>query len=611
MLVYTNTLGGFLEDVTNNVIDDKVRSQVRSRLKIRVGESEFESWGNSLTRVGTTLMPAGLPTNAGVSIECQLPMSSKRIDFILSGFDTDDAPQVVILELKQWTEVATSDKDALVRTWLGGALRETAHPSYQAWSYAAYLDGFNEAVAQRSITLRPCAYLHNCVTPHTLLDPRYAAYTAQAPLFFKNDAEQLRDYLNRFVHRGDDGRLMYEIDHGRIRPSKSLADSLVGLLRQQREFVLLDDQKVAFETAIAAIRRTTAAPSSPKEVVVIRGGPGTGKSVVAVNLLVKGLAESFNSLYVTKNAAPRAVYEAKLTGVLSKSRFSSLFKGSGAFTDCEPDTFGALIVDEAHRLNEKSGLYGNLGENQIGEIIAASRTSVFFLDEDQRIHINDIGSESEIRSHAAAHDARVVAVDLPSQFRCNGSDGYIAFVDQFLGIRKTANTDIAELDYDFRITSSPTELDEWVRARNRGGTTARLVAGYCWDWRSKKNPRAMDIVFPEYEFARQWNLNEDGGLWILRPDSIEQVGCIHTCQGLECDYIGVIIGPDLRRDPATGDVATYPESRSRNDRSIFGWKSLMRSDPENTRRQLDSIIRNTYRTLMTRGTKGCAIWFAP
>jgi DUF2075 family protein len=121
----------------------------------------------------------------------------------------------------------------------------------------------------------------------------------------------------------------------------------------------------------------------------------------------------------------------------------------------------------------------------------------------------------------------------------------------------------------------------------------------------------MDIVFPEYDFARQWNLEEDGGLWILRPDSIEQVGCIHTCQGLECEYVGVIIGPDLRRDPVNGEVITYPEARSRHDRSIFGWKSLMKSDPENTRKQLDSIIRNTYRTLMTRGAKGCAIWFAP
>ena len=610
MLVYTNTLQGFLTDVSDNVIDEKVRIKVHEQLQMRVGESEFQSWGNSLSRVGMTLMTAGLPEDAGVSIECQLPMSSKRIDFILSGYDEEGHPQVVIVELKQWSEASVSENDALVKTWLGGGLHETAHPSYQAWSYAAYLAGFNEAVETHQIQLHPCAFLHNCTDTAALLDERYSSYTLQAPLFFKTDAEKLRNFLQLFVRRGDRGELMYTIDHGRIRPSKSLADSLGGLLRNQREFILLDEQKVAYEMVLGAIRQTHADAITPKQVIIVRGGPGTGKSVVAVNLLVRSLQLGVNAAYVTKNAAPRAVYESKLTGILTKSRFSSLFKGSGAFTECDVDTFGALIVDEAHRLNEKSGLYSNLGENQILELIRAARTTVFFLDEDQRIHIKDIGSEAEIRAHAMAEGAVVIDLDLPSQFRCNGSDGYLAFVDQFLGIRETAHPSLEDIDYEFHIAQSPVELDNWVRERNHNGTSARLVAGYCWDWKSKKDSRAMDIAFPEYGYARQWNLSEDGGRWIMKPESIDQIGCIHTCQGLECEYIGVIIGPDLLRDPATGLCTSHPEARSKNDRSIFGWKSAMKADPEGTRRHLDAIIRNTYRTLMTRGMKGCAIWFA-
>jgi len=610
MLVYTNTLKGFLTDVTDNVIDEKVRVRVHEQLQMRVGESEFQSWGNSLSRVGMTLMPAGLPEDAGVSIECQLPMSSKRIDFILSGYNEEGHSQVVIVELKQWSECEVSENDGLVRTWLGGGLHETAHPSYQAWSYAAYLEGFNEAVEQQGIELHPCAFLHNCTDTSALLDERYASYTSQAPLFFKADAEKLRDFLRMHVRSGDRGELMYTIDHGRIRPSKSLADSLAGLLRQQREFILLDEQKVAFELALGSFQRTHADASTQKEVFIVRGGPGTGKSVVAINLLVKALNLGINAAYVTKNAAPRAVYESKLTGVLTKSLYSALFKGSGAFTETDRDTFGALVVDEAHRLNEKSGLYSNLGENQILELIRAARTTVFFLDEDQRIHIKDIGSEAEIRAHALTEGAHVTAVDLPSQFRCNGSDGYLAFVDNFLGIRNTAHPSFDDIDYEFHIASSPLELDQWVRDRNHNGTSARMVSGYCWDWKSKKDRHAMDFDFPEYHFARQWNLSEDGGRWIMRPESIDQIGCIHTCQGLECEYIGVIIGPDLRRDPTTSEFSTHPESRSRNDRSIFGWKKAMKEDPVGTRAQLDSIIRNTYRTLMTRGMKGCAIWIA-
>ena len=376
MLVYTNTLQGFLTDVSDNVIDEKVRIKVHEQLQLRVGESEFQSWGNSLSRVGMTLMTAGLPEDAGVSIECQLPMSSKRIDFILSGYDEDGHPQVVIVELKQWSEASVSENDALVKTWLGGGLHDTAHPSYQAWSYAAYLAGFNEAVETHQIQLHPCAFLHNCTETTALLDDRYSSYTSQAPLFFKTDAEKLRNFLQLFVRRGDRGELMYTIDHGRIRPSKSLANSLGGLLRNQREFILLDEQKVAYETVLGAIRQTHADVATPKQVIIVRGGPGTGKSVVAVNLLVRSLQLGVNAAYVTKNAAPRAVYESKLTGILTKSRFSSLFKGSGAFTECEADTFGALIVDEAHRLIVKSGLYSNLGENQILELIRAARTTV-------------------------------------------------------------------------------------------------------------------------------------------------------------------------------------------------------------------------------------------
>jgi DUF2075 family protein len=610
MLVYSNTVKGFLADVNDNLIDLKVRDRMQERLQMRVSESEFASWGSSLQYVANPLRDSRIPDDAGVSIECQLPLSSKRIDFMLSGYDHRGTPQVVIIELKQWSEVAVTEQDGLVRTYLGGGERATAHPSYQAWSYAEYLNNFNETVAQEGIQLQPCAFVHNCTDDKALRDVRYAPYTQQAPVFLRRDVPALRGYLEESVHAGDRGVLMERIDHGRIRPSKSLADSLVGMLKRQREFILLDEQKVAFELALSAMRRCKADSSAPKQVVVVRGGPGTGKSVVAINLLVRALAEGCNAAYVTKNAAPRDVYREKLTGTggaLARARYGALFKGSGAFLDCAADEFDMLIVDEAHRLNEKSGLYSNLGENQIKEIIAACRASVFFIDEDQRIHIQDIGSEAEIRRWAADAGAEVIDADLPSQFRCNGEDGYLAFVDHFLGIRETAHPTLAGVDYEFKTFGTPGELDRWVREKNTISGKARTVAGYCWDWKSKQHAAAFDFDYPD--FQRQWNLSEDGNLWILKPESINQIGCIHTCQGLECDYIGVLIGPDLLRDAATGTVTTHPEARSRQDRSVFGWKKRLVENPTATRKLLDALIKNTYRTLMTRGMKGCAVCF--
>jgi DUF2075 family protein/SOS-response transcriptional repressor LexA len=310
--------------------------------------------------------------------------------------------------------------------------------------------------------------------------------------------------------------------------------------------------------------------------------------------------------YVTKNAAPRAVYESKLTGTLKKTSINNLFKSSGAYHALEPDCMDALVVDEAHRLNAKSGMYQNQGENQIKEVIRAGRLSVFFLDEAQRVTWKDIGGRDEILRHARDAGAAVEELQLESQFRCNGSDGYLAWLDHTLQIRATANEEFGDVDFDFRVCDSPAELACLIEQRNRETGRARLVAGYCWPWASKKKAGATDIGFPEYGFAKQWNLSEDGSLWILKSDSIDQVGCIHTCQGLELDYVGVIVGPDLV--VREGVVETHPEARAKQDSSLKGYKTELKRDRAAAQRQAAAIIKNTYRTLMTRGQKGCYVW---
>ena len=239
------------------------------------------------------------------------------------------------------------------------------------------------------------------------------------------------------------------------------------------------------------------------------------------------------------------MYESKLKGDFTKSHISSLFTSSGSFVDCELNTFDALVVDEAHRLNEKSGMFKNKGINQIKELIQASKLSVFFIDDAQRVTMSDIGEVESIRSWAKASDSNVTELKLESQFRCNGSDGYLAWVDNTLGIRTTANTTLDGISYDFRVCGSATELRNLIRERNLKSNKARMVAGYCWKWESKSHPGEMDIVLPEENFSAQWNFSDAGSPWILQPDSVEQIGCIHTCQGLEVEYIGVIFGPDL------------------------------------------------------------------
>jgi hypothetical protein len=264
------------------------------------------------------------------------------------------------------------------------------------------------------------------------------------------------------------------------------------------------------------------------------------------------------------------------------------------------------VVDEAHRLNEKSGMFQNLGENQIKEIIHAAACSVFFIDEDQKVTMKDIGSKDEIKKQAKLLNAEVIEMELSSQFRCNGSDAYLAFLDNLLQIRETANTDLKEINYEFKVCDSPAELQKIIFEKNKEKNSARLVAGYCWDWKSQKDNNAMDIEFPEYKFAMKWNLALDSMLWIMKPNSVNEIGCIHTCQGLELDYVGVIIGEDLI--VRNGIVLVDPAKRSRMDSSIKGYKKLFKENPEKAKDLIRKIIKNTYRTLMTRGMKGCYVW---
>ncbi|ASV34997.1 ATP-binding protein [Pseudomonas sp. NS1(2017)] len=602
MIVYAATKQQFLKDNDNDDIEDVILRHFKEATGKTVGRSEIRSWQGSLTYMAKVLRDEGLPSDAGLAIELYIPQSSKRIDFLLTGRDENQAKKAVLIELKQWSKASATTKDAIVKTALGGGLVETIHPSYQVWSYAALLEGFNEAVYDKSIEIRPCAYLHNYVSDGIIDSAHYEPHISKAPLFLKGPDEltKLRNFLKKHIAHGDNKEVLYELSDGKIRPSKALAEALEGLMTGKPEFVLIDDQKAIFESALAAA--SEASDQAPK-VLIIEGGPGTGKTVLAINLLVRLTELRLLSKYVSKNAAPRKVYESKLVGTIKRSHFSNFFSGSGAFIDTEPNTFDALIVDEAHRLNEKSGLYGNLGENQIKELIESAKCSIFFIDEDQRVTLSDIGSKQAIRAFAKAKGAVVEEYVLSSQFRCSGSDGYIAWLDDVLGIRSTANPTLDTSEYEFKVFDSPQALHDAIDEKNHGNK-ARVVAGYCWPWLSKKDPNAADIVIGDY--TRQWNLDQDGSLWIIAENSIEQVGCIHTCQGLEVDYIGVIIGPDLVvRD---GNVVTSPNERDKHDKSIRGWKKMMKEQPALAKKETDLIIKNTYRTLMTRGMKGCYLY---
>ena len=608
MLVYEGIKSGFIDDVNLNRIVDKIYDKYRQFFG-RTSESQLNSWKNSMQYMRGVLDDKEIPDNAGVAIEFNIPTTSKRIDFILSGRDNNKKDSVIIIELKQWeTCAAVEGKDAIVSTFTGGGIREVAHPSYQAMSYANLIKDFNETVQLDDIGLYPCAFLHNydLRDDDPICSSQYQEYINEAPMFGTNDFEKLRKFIKRYIVEGDDRELLYKIENGRIRPSKRLQDSLAKMLQGNKEFNMIDEQKVIYEDAIRMAIDTVASDS--KNVLVVQGGPGTGKSVLAINLLVELTKRNMTSFYVTKNAAPRAVFRDKLKGSFKITYINNLFQGSGQFTDAEKNEVDVLIVDEAHRLNAKSGMFQNLGENQIKEIINASNFSVFFIDENQKVTLKDIGSVDEIKKYANELGAGIKVVELESQFRCNGSDGYLAWLDNLLEIRKTANFDDMDFDYDFRVLDDPNEVRRLIEEKNKENNKSRMVAGYCWNWISegKNNTDIHDIVIPDYNFEMSWNLG-NSQTWAIDSMSVNEIGCIHTCQGLEFDYVGVIIGDDIRYED--GHIVTDYTKRAKTDQSLKGINKIAREEgQEEANKIADSIIKNTYRTLMTRGMKGCYVY---
>ncbi len=603
MLAYLGTKADFLRDAP--VIEDKVRDAVKQKLNFTVGESEYLSWRNSLGNAMSHVMHSvSIPEDAGIAIEYRLNGRKFRLDFVISGTDSNNNESLVIIELKQWTDIRFSELDEHVMTILGGGLRDVTHPSYQVWSYKSHLEMFNEYVYESHLNVSACAYLHNCKDGSIINSSRYENALQLAPVFLHGDHAQLQELIESKIKYGAGIELLRRVDASAIRPSKQLADAVGNMLAGQEEFVLLDEQKTVFETIIRHARNVR---EGGKKVLIIKGGPGTGKSVISINTLAKLTSERMNVKYVTANAAPRDVFQAKLKHLVKGDSVKHLFGGSGSYTDTKKDSMDVLIVDEAHRLRMKSGMFKNLGESQAKEIIHTAKLSVFLIDEAQKVTWSDVGEISRIKAYAAEQGADVEIMELVSQFRCSGSDDYMAWLDDTLGVQTNEENYFSLEKFDFQILDSPSQLHEKIKEKNKENNKSRVVAGYCWNWESKKDPRKYDIVIPQDGYQARWNLTAYANEWIISPKSVDEVGCIHTCQGLEVDYVGVIIGGDLRVE--NGVLITDPSGRAKSDKSLNGYKTERKTNPEGADAKVDELIRNTYRTLMSRGMKGCYVYF--
>lgn len=604
MIVYSANKGQFVQDVRTSVIATKILNLIREKGLNAGQDREFSAWHNSMKFMRDIVDDPEIDDGVQIAIEYNIPQTSKRVDFIIIGTNEKGNDCIVIVELKQWTkaEVVDDDMHFCVRTYVANDNRIVCHPSYQAYSYSRFIGNYSQFIHNNDIHLVPCAYLHNYHPAYkqALASDIYKEWYTSAPFFIMDEVQPFNEFIKTFVtKKSSNGDLLYLIDHGRIKPTKSLQDALATMVRGTPVFNLLDEQAVCFDICVRTMLQCL--KDNKKRTILIQGGPGTGKSVLAVNLLMHYILCNCNVAYVTKNSAPRQAFLSILSGNKAENiaDISQLFRSPFGLSKVPANSYDCLIVDEAHRLVKK--MYGDWGgENQVKECINASLLTIFMLDEDQAVTTKDIGSVQEIRKWCKELGSAIIMREetkLVSQFRCNGSDAYIQFIDNLLQRGETLAVPLGELNYDFRLFDNASQMREALREKN-GGNKARMVAGYCYDWNVKNHRGDIDIELPG-DFEAKWNLENDK-IWAINPRSFEEVGCIHTAQGLEFDYVGVLIGKDLTYNPASGRVLTNKEAISRDDKS-----SGIRGASDEVARRL---ILNTYKTLLTRGQKGCFVY---
>lgn len=604
MIIYNRTLGEFKNDVLLNMMEDILLKELRAKGLSGGSPSEVNSWNNSLHFMKDVLDDSYFSNDCQVAIEYNIPQTSKRVDFMLMG-NNGEADHVIIVELKQWAKVQKVD-DACDHSIMSDlkSHEPVAHPSYQAYSYKCLILDYCDDKHVNDKTVKPCAYLHNLGEGYrpVIEDSVYNEWTLEAPVFLKNDVLKMRNFIKQYIKlKADDDSLLYKIEEGRLRPTKSLQDALDSMLCGNEEFHMIDEQAVAYDKIMKAIKDSQ--KDKKKHVIIITGGPGTGKSVLAINVLARCIIDlKLNASYITKNMAPRKCY----ANLLAKGNAKKMINLQKAIQSpwCLPNTpfngFDVGIYDEAHRMVKKPG--GKMpynGNDMLEDAIKAAKVSVFFVDDDQRITVKDIYDVDSIIEYAKKEKAVVhKPFELVSQFRCDGSDGYISFLNNLLELKQTANTTFEFNKLDIRVFDDPVKMRDELRELNKINNKTRMIAGYCYDWNVKKHRGDWDIILPN-GFKAKWNLEKDDH-WAVNPNSFEEVGCIHTCQGMEFDYVGVFIGKDLYYKD--GHVRTNRNAISKDD----GTSGIRLSTT--TDEQADKLIRRTYKVLLTRGLKGCFIY---
>lgn len=600
MRLYENSLQDFKEDVIQNKIADKIAARYQEHYKRKVNQSEYNSWNNSLRFVKDVIEYSGLKDNY-IAVEYELPYSEKRIDILLFGRDEKGGDNIILIELKQWSNDKVSDceNEGNVVVDFGRFKKELAHPSLQAEGYSHHLIDFVSVFEEKQgISLSACVYCHNYKKgeKETLYLPKFEKAVKEYPIFSKEEVIDLGKYLKKRLNEGEGLEVFNRFAYSTIGPSKRLLEHTKNMINKQQIFNLIDDQIAAYNAIMSQAKKLS--NSKDKSVIIIKGGPGTGKSVIALEVMGELMRQGKKVFHATGSSAFTKTLR-KILGTRSQQLFKFFFN----FTQSEENEIDILICDEAHRIRRDSNDWGvpwklKSKNPQIDDLIKPSRLSLFFIDEHQVVRPSEIGNVELIKDSAKKFGAKIFEFELQTQFRCGGSDAYLQWLENTLGIIESEWETLTKKEgMEFRIMESPEELKKTIEEKNEEKpNSSRIVAGFCWPWSAPNQDGTLVSDVKIGNFEMPWERKDEFWKWATENSGMEQVGTVYTSQGFEFDYIGVIFGKDLVYNMNKEEWEAKPENSYDN--------AAKRNNTEFTKH-----LKNVYRVLMSRAHKGVFVYF--
>lgn len=610
MLIYEGSIKRFFDDVRENRISDVMAEAFASKLGRRPGFSEVNSWQNSLSRVKDLIEIAELNDNM-IVLEYEVPYNQSRIDCLMFGKDSSENSNVVLIELKQWTKVkAVEDEGNFVETYTGGSTKLVAHPSQQVEGYQNYLKNFiTEFDSPTPMILFSCSYCHNYSKKGNdgLFDPIYSTLITDFPVYTKEDVRPLAAKIKELLASGAGLEVFNRFMQSPLKPSQKLLENVSKIVKNEAVFSLLNEQLVAKNLIWAKVKK--ADRTKAKSVIIIHGGPGTGKSVIAINILAQAAYARKIFFYGCKSK-PFIQGLKKLVGKNAKMFFSNLYRFLPS--KMKEDELDLLLIDEAHRIEKTSNFrhtrkIDRTDMPQIDQLIRCSKTSVFFIDDKQFVRSQEIGNSQLIKSSAEKFGCTISEVELLTQYRCMGSNDYLLWLESVLGHSNQKRILQKNEIFDFKIFGSPQEIYNIICEKEKQKpNSARMVAGFCWPWSKALDENGefvKDVKIGDFEMPWETpdGITPPKGYvrwyeWAYKTNGIKQIGCIYTAQGFEFDYIGVIIGNDLTyskdKDSLSADINATKDSTLRKNSGNF-----------------EDHVKNIYRVLLSRGMNGCYVYF--